>query len=50
MIRLTDRLAAVASLIKGGGSVADIGTDHAYLPVWLIQNGFEGRGIASDIG
>ncbi|MBR5410806.1 MAG: SAM-dependent methyltransferase [Clostridia bacterium] len=50
MIRLTDRLAAVASLIKGGGSVADIGTDHAYLTVWLVQNGFEGRVIASDIG
>lgn len=28
---------------------SDIGTDHAYLPAWLIQNGVVRRAVASDI-
>ena len=47
---LTPRLAAVAALVRPGGRVADIGTDHAYLPVWLVQNGHCPSAIASDIG
>lgn len=50
MIKLTDRLLAAASLVKGGGIVADIGTDHAYLPIYLIQNGKVDCAIAADIG
>ena len=46
-IKLTERLAAVASLV-GKGTVADIGTDHAQLPIWLVQNGHP-RALASDI-
>lgn len=38
-----------ARLVKGGGVLADVGTDHAYLPVWLIQNGIIDRAIACDI-
>ncbi len=50
IINLSPRLSAAASLIKGGGSVADIGTDHGYLPVFLIQSGKIHKAIAADIG
>lgn len=48
-LNLTPRLSAVASLVKGGGIVADIGTDHAYLPVYLIETGKITGAIAADI-
>ena len=50
MIQLGARLFAAASLVRGGGIVADVGTDHAFLPVFLIQNGICKNVIASDIG
>jgi tRNA (adenine22-N1)-methyltransferase len=49
-ITLTPRLSAVASLVKGGGIIADIGTDHGYLPIYLIQNDIVKGAIAADIG
>ncbi len=36
-MKLKPRLAAVASLVPPATVVADIGTDHAYLPVYLVQ-------------
>ena len=47
---LSERLKLIASLIGKGERVADIGTDHAYLPIHLRQNGISERVIASDIG
>ena len=48
---MTDsRLLCVASMVRAGGTLADIGTDHAHLPVWLIQNGVCEKAIAADIG
>ena len=35
-IKLSNRLAAVAGLVLPGKPAADIGTDHGYLPVYLI--------------
>lgn len=49
MITLTKRLQAVADLVPAGCSFADIGTDHAYLPVWLLQKGVIDHAIAGDI-
>ncbi len=46
-IKLSPRLAAAAELV-GKGSVADIGTDHAFLPIYLVQKGHP-RALASDI-
>jgi len=48
-VRLTPRLAALAELVPAGSVVADIGTDHAYLPVYLVQEGICRRVVASDI-
>ncbi len=50
MITLSARLQAVASLVHGGGRLVDVGTDHAYLPLYLIENGIIDSAIASDIG
>ena len=49
MIRLSDRLATIAGFIKAGASVADVGTDHGYMPVYLAQNELARVIIASDI-
>ena len=46
---LTNRLKAVADMVPVCSVVADIGTDHAYIPIYLVQNGIAKEGIASDI-
>lgn len=48
-LQLTPRLQAVADLVPQGAAFADIGTDHAYLPAWLLLNGCIDHAIASDI-
>lgn len=48
-LTLQPRLQMLADLIPPGAVVADVGTDHAYLPVWLLQQGRIPRAIASDI-
>ena len=49
MQNLSKRLKAVASLVKKGASVADVGTDHGYIPVYLIENDIVSSAIAMDI-
>ena len=48
-MRLGPRLAITAQLIPPGSVVADIGSDHAILPVHLLRRGISPRVIASDI-
>ena len=48
-IKLDDRLSTVASLVRHGKRVADIGTDHGYLVAYLVENGICPRGIAADL-
>ncbi|MEE3380378.1 MAG: class I SAM-dependent methyltransferase [Succiniclasticum sp.] len=43
------RLETVASLVPACQTAADIGTDHGYVPVLLIQSGRCSRVVASDI-
>ena len=38
-MKLTDRLYKIASFVSEGKRVADIGTDHGYIPVYLINKG-----------
>lgn len=49
MIQPDKRLLVCADMISGNGTVCDIGTDHAYLPAYLIQSGKCRKAIASDI-
>lgn len=48
-IHLDNRLKMCASFVRGGSKLADIGTDHAYLPVWLCRRGVCPSAIAADI-
>lgn len=49
MQSLSERLSAVAFLVKKGSIVADIGTDHGYIPVYLVKNNIAQRALASDV-
>lgn len=48
-MELTPRLRAVADMVSPGALFADIGTDHAYLPAWLLQHGVIDHAVAADI-
>ena len=48
-MKLPNRLRAVAQFIPTGSRLADIGTDHARLPVWLVQAGHCSSAIAADL-
>ena len=48
-IELSPRLRMVAGLVPPGSRLADVGTDHAYLPAALIQEGTIPAAIAADL-
>ena len=48
-MELSKRLHAVAGLVTEGASVADIGTDHGYIPIYLVKQNIASRVIAADI-
>lgn len=48
-MELSDRLLAVASLVTAGYRIADIGTDHAYIPIELVGSGKNPEAVAMDI-
>ncbi len=43
------RLHSAVSYISRGAHVADIGTDHAYLPIYLVKEGIAQKALAADI-
>ena len=49
MIELGERLTRVASFVPNGSKVCDVGSDHAYLPVYLIQNKKITSAIAGEV-
>ena len=49
MIELGERLTRVASFVPNGLKVCDVGSDHAYLPVYLIQNDQITSAIAGEV-
>lgn len=49
MIRLSKRLQTVAHQVQSGGVVADIGCDHGFTSVYLVEQGLAERVIAMDI-
>ncbi|MBQ5743991.1 MAG: SAM-dependent methyltransferase, partial [Ruminococcus sp.] len=46
---LDNRLRLCAAFVRQGARLADVGTDHAYLPVWLCRHGVCPSAIAADI-
>ena len=46
---LSKRLQNVADMVTKGYIVADIGTDHGYVPIYLIKNGIVPKAYAMDI-
>lgn len=46
---LSQRLKMVASYVPEDSIVADIGTDHAYLPIYLVENNHVSRVIGSEV-
>lgn len=48
-IKLSPRLHAAASFVRRGARVIDVGTDHAYIPLWLLQNGVAEFAAGSDV-
>ena len=49
MMILSDRLELIASKIEKGETMADIGTDHGFLPLYLFDKGVSPRVIMTDI-
>lgn len=48
-MRLSKRLQTIADFVKKGAVVADIGTDHAHIPIYLIKNNIISKAYACDI-
>ncbi|MCR5481560.1 MAG: class I SAM-dependent methyltransferase [Clostridia bacterium] len=47
--KLSDRLMMIAEETEKGQIVADIGTDHGFLPLFLIESGIAPKAILADI-
>ena len=48
-MQISKRLRTVASFVTEGNSIADIGTDHAYVPIFLAKEGKITKALAMDI-
>ncbi|NLK21436.1 MAG: SAM-dependent methyltransferase [Epulopiscium sp.] len=48
-MKLSKRLYAIASKVPKGSVIADIGTDHGYIPIYLFKEGIIEKAIATDI-
>ena len=49
MMKLSRRLETVASFVETGSNLADIGTDHGYIPIALMERGVIRKGFAMDV-
>ena len=48
-MKLSKRLQTIADFVKKNSVVADIGTDHAHIPIYLIENNIIDKAYACDI-
>ncbi len=49
MIKLSERLQTIADRTEGSEAMADIGTDHGFLPIYMLQDGRCSKAVVSDI-
>ena len=48
-MQLSERLSSVASMVTAGNCLADVGTDHGYVPIYLYERQMIPCAIAMDI-
>ena len=48
-MKLSKRLELVASFVPEGSRIADIGTDHGYIPIFLTEKGICQSALAMDV-
>ncbi|MEY8352311.1 class I SAM-dependent methyltransferase [Lachnospiraceae bacterium 54-53] len=48
-MKLSQRLDTIASFVPEGSRIADIGTDHGYIPIHLVQENIAEHAIAMDV-
>ena len=49
LFSLDNRLSLCAEFVRKGSRITDVGSDHAYLPVWLAKSGYIHSAVAADI-
>lgn len=47
--KLSERLETVARFVPNGSKLADIGSDHAYLPCYLVKKGLVSFAVAGEV-
>ena len=48
-MQLSQRLSSVASMVTAGNCLADVGTDHGYVPIYLYERKIIPHAIAMDV-
>ena len=48
-MQLSKRLQCIADYVRPGDRIIDVGTDHAYIPIWLLLNQKVAAAVATDI-
>ena len=48
-LALQPRLRAIADLVPDGARLVDVGTDHGYIPIYLIETGKCEKVLAMDV-
>ena len=48
-MQLSKRLETVAGMVQSGGVVADVGCDHGFTSIFLVQKGLAKKAVAMDI-
>lgn len=48
-MNLSDRLIKISEFVKKDTKILDVGTDHGYIPIYLVENKISKNIIASDI-
>ena len=48
-MKLSRRLRTIANMVQKGETIADIGTDHGFLPIFLWEEGISPHVILSDV-